>query len=55
MDANDKYSYRNNGLGSGADLHWDDHYIMEYEAPSETPWYNTKLLRFKEPFDTTFN
>lgn len=42
-------------MATGPNLHWDDHYIMEYEAPSDTPWYHTKLLRFKEPFDTTFD
>lgn len=53
--ANQKYYPYYNGQATGADLHWDDHYIMEYEAPSDDPWTHTKLLRFKKPLDTTFD
>jgi hypothetical protein len=42
-------------MATGPDLHYDDHYLMEFEAPSDNPYYHTKLLRFKEPLDTTFD
>jgi hypothetical protein len=54
-DAYNKYTSREYGMATGADLQWDDHYIMEYEAASDDPWAHTKLLRFKKPFDTTFD